>query len=85
MQNTTENKAVPWEDMLLSPIQEQLIQVLETGPMTRAELVKQLDEPRTTIYDNLMGLMTRNRVRKFSRPVNEIGRPLVFFALVKEN
>lgn len=71
---------------IFSPLQDDLVKILEkNGPMTRAELVKQISRPRTTIYDNLMGLMAHNVVKKFSRPTNSRGRPLVFFKLIEEN
>ena len=52
--------------------------------MTRADLVNQVDHPRTTVYDNLMRLQHHNLVRKFSRPTNSRGRPLVFFKVIEE-
>jgi predicted ArsR family transcriptional regulator len=71
---------------IFSPIQKDLVVSLQKkGPMTRAEMVKELAKPRTTIYDNLMGLMAHNMVKKYSRPTNSRGRPLVFFKLVEEN
>jgi predicted transcriptional regulator len=70
---------------LLSPIQKELIHALQKkGPMTRAEIVRELNKPRTTLYDNLMGLMARNIVKKYSRPTNSRGRPLVFFRIQEE-
>jgi predicted transcriptional regulator len=68
-----------------SPLQKELVKVLEdNGPMTRKDLVKNVDKPRTTVYDNLMGLIQSNIVKKYSRPTNARGRPLVFFKLIKE-
>ena len=73
------------DGMMFSPLQKELINVLEkNGPMTRADLVKLVDHPRTTVYDNLMRLNTYNLVKKFSRPTNNRGRPLVFFKLLEE-
>lgn len=70
---------------IFSPLQKELIGVLEkNGPMTRADLVKSVDSPRTTVYDNLMRLQNFNLIRKFSRPTNNRGRPLVFFKLTSE-
>jgi len=61
-------------------LQKELVEALnKKGPMTRAELVDSINKPRTTIYDNLMGLMRHDLVKKYSRPTNEKGRPLVFF------
>ncbi|MCF2138879.1 MAG: hypothetical protein K9W44_02330 [Candidatus Lokiarchaeota archaeon] len=73
------------DGMIFSPLQKELIEVLEkNGPMTRAELVKRVRSPRTTIYDNLMRLNNYNLIKKFSRPTNSRGRPLVFFKLTEE-
>jgi predicted ArsR family transcriptional regulator len=75
-----------YEDgMMFSPLQKELMHVLEkNGPMTRSELVKQVDSPRTTVYDNLMRLNNYNLIKKFSRPTNSRGRPLVFFKLTED-
>jgi len=67
-----------------SPLQDEIVKLLEeNGPMTRADLVNQINRPRTTIYDNLMGLMIHHVVEKFARPTNSRGRPLVFFRMVE--
>ena len=64
----------------LSPIQFNLIKALkEVGPSTRKDLVKELQTPRTTIYDNLVKLQKRKLIEKFSRNNGERGRPLVFW------
>jgi len=73
------------DENMFSPLQKELLILLENkGPMTRADLVKSVDYPRTTVYDNLMRLANHNLVRKFSRPTNIRGRPLVFFKLSEE-
>jgi len=67
---------------ILSPLQKDLIMALhKKGPMTRSEIVKEINKPRTTVYDNLMGLMAHNIVKKYCRPTNFRGRALVFFRL----
>ena len=72
------------DGMMFSPLQLDLLNTLEkNGPQTRSDLIKKLDSPRTTIYDNLTRLQNHNLVRKFSRPTNSRGRPLVFFKLVE--
>ena len=74
------------DEFMFSPLQKDLLHLLEIhGPMTRMDLVKKLDSPRTTIYDNLTRLQNHNLVRKFSRPTNSRGRPLVFFKLTEED
>jgi predicted ArsR family transcriptional regulator len=66
----------------LSPIQFNLIKTLkDIGPLTRRELVKKLDTPRTTIYDNLIKLQKRKVVEKFSRNNGKRGRPLIFWKI----
>ncbi len=67
---------------IASPIQDNLIKVLQqTGPITRRDLVKQLNSPRTTIYDNLLKLQKMKVVEKFSRTAGGRGRPLVYWKL----
>jgi predicted transcriptional regulator len=69
---------------IFSPLQKELIATLEkNGPMTRADLVNSVDSPRTTVYDNLMRLQNFNLIKKFSRPTNSRGRPLVFFKITE--
>ncbi|TFG14556.1 MAG: hypothetical protein EU535_03275 [Promethearchaeota archaeon] len=64
----------------LTPIQNSLISTLKKGgPMTRRELVKQLNTPRTTIYDNLLKLQKNKLVEKYARNNGKRGRPLVFW------
>ncbi len=66
----------------LSPIQYNLLKTLDmVGPSTRKDLVKQLNTPRTTIYDNLVKLQKRKLIEKFSRIDGKRGRPLVFWKL----
>ena len=66
----------------LSPIQYNLLKTLDiVGPSTRKDLVKQLNTPRTTIYDNLVKLQKRKLIEKFSRTDGKRGRPLVFWRL----
>ncbi len=66
----------------LSPIQYNLLKTLDmVGASTRKNLVKQLNTPRTTIYDNLVKLQKRKLIEKFSRIDGKRGRPLVFWKL----
>jgi len=66
----------------LSPIQYNLIKILKNGePLTRRDLVNQLNTPRTTIYDNLIKLQKRKVVEKFIKNNEKRGRPLVFWKL----
>ena len=53
-------------EVFLTPIQNTLIKTLKKiGPMTRRELVNQLNTPRTTIYDNLLKLQKIRLVEKY--------------------
>lgn len=72
------------EDIIFSPIQKKLIELLQKKSMTRAEMVKEIGNSRTTIYDNLMGLMSFNIVKKYSKPTNSRGRPTVYFRLIEQ-
>ena len=66
----------------LTPIQYNLIKKLQdNGPSTRRDLVKILNSPRTTIYDNLLKLQKRRLIEKFTRNNGMRGRPLVFWKL----
>ena len=66
----------------LTPIQYNLIKNLQNiGPSTRRDLVKVLNSPRTTIYDNLLKLQKRKLIEKFTRNNGMRGRPLVFWRL----
>ena len=70
--------------LMFSPLQLELIDLLEkNGPLTRNNIVKLVGYPRTTVYDNLMRLEEHNLIKKFSRPTNTRGRPLVFFKLLE--
>lgn len=66
-------------------LQKEIIKSLEcNGPMTRADLVKSVDKPRTTVYDNAMKLVNNNIVKKYVRQTNCRGRPLTFWKIVEE-
>lgn len=66
----------------LTPIQHSLVKTLQnSGPLSRRELVRKLETPRTTIYDNLLKLQKNKLIEKFSRNNGRRGRPLVFWKL----
>jgi predicted ArsR family transcriptional regulator len=68
---------------LLSDVQKRLLDVLKNnGPMTREEIITATGYPRTTIYDNLTAL--KPLVKKYSRPTNTRGRPIVLFNLIDQ-
>ena len=67
---------------LISPIQYNLVKLLKkNGSLTRRELVKRLNKPRTTIFDNLIKLHNRKIVEKLTRNSGKIGRPKVYWKL----
>lgn len=72
-----------YPEEIFSPLQWQLLRLLkEKGPMTRNEIVKQVQAPRTTVYDNLTRLQYHEQVQKYSYPNNRKGRPKVYFHYV---
>jgi predicted ArsR family transcriptional regulator len=80
--NTIVNDLISTKE-ILSPIQNNLIKTLRLqGPLTRKDLVGQLDTPRTTIYDNLIKLQKIKVVEKFARNDGKRGRPLIFWKLI---
>ena len=82
MADKISNENYPNPKDYLSPIQFNLIKTLKNvGPLTRRELVKELETPRTTIYDNLVKLQKRKIIEKFSRNNGKRGRPLIFWKL----
>ena len=84
MVNTVINNSEYNSKEYLTPIQSNLINKLRNfGPTTRKDLVKILNSPRTTIYDNLLKLQKRKLIEKFTRNNGMRGRPLVFWK-VKE-
>ncbi len=71
----------------ISPIEERLIALLKDGgPLTRDQLVKKMDVPRTTIYDGLKKLIMRNEVKKypFYQAERSRGRPQVMFSVLDD-
>ena len=67
---------------IISPLQYNLIQILRrNGPLTRKQLVNQLNTPRTTIYDNLVKLLKGKVVKKFSRNNGKRGRPKIYWEI----
>ena len=75
------------KDKSISPIEERLISVLaDGGPLTRDQLVKKMEIPRTTIYDGLKKLIMRDEVKKypFYETERSRGRPQVMFSLLSQ-
>lgn len=81
MSQLEKNELVP------TPLQKNIVKILqENGPLTRQSMVNELNRARTTIYDSLVKLMSRNVVTRFTRKENQKrGRPKVYFKLVTGN
>jgi hypothetical protein len=72
-------------NFIISPLQKDIIDnLIKKGTMNRVELVKATGKPRTTIYDNAMKLYKHDVLKKFPRPKNDIGRPVIYFKLTKK-
>ena len=56
----------------------------EKGALPRKEIVKALNTPRSTVYDNLLQLQKRKIVEKFSRSNGKRGRSVVYWKLSEE-
>lgn len=63
-------------------LQKKIVGLLSSkGPMTRGDMVDGLQVARTTIYDTLSKLQSRNVVDKHPILNNRRGRPKVVFRL----
>ncbi|MHA1581033.1 MAG: helix-turn-helix domain-containing protein [Candidatus Baldrarchaeia archaeon] len=63
--------------------EEELLQILkEKGPLTRTELMEITGVPRTTLYDKLVKLILKGKVKKVPVKGNGRGRPKVYYEVV---
>jgi len=63
--------------------EEELLQILkEKGPLTRTELMEITGIPRTTLYDKLVKLILKGKVKKVPVKGNGRGRPKVYYEVV---
>ncbi len=63
--------------------EEELLQILkEKGPLTRTELMEITGVPRTTLYDKLVKLILKGKVRKVPVKGNGRGRPKVYYEAI---
>ena len=66
----------------ITPIRYNIIKaLLNDGPLTRRDLVKRLNKPRTTVYDNLFKLYKQKLVKRYDCTESKRGRPLVFWKI----
>lgn len=75
-------KSISQEDTpSLSPLQCVIIDVLKQDSMTRKEIEKELNTPRTTIYDNLIKLQKHEIIEKSTRNTGQIGQPKIYWSI----
>ncbi len=80
--NTMNHAQIVPQLVVPSELQKKIVQLLGSkGPMTRKDMVSQLQIARTTIYDTLAILMQRNIVDKRLITEKRRGRPKVFYTL----
>lgn len=65
----------------LSDFQKKILKILKEKDCDRKELVKLLDKPRSTMYDNLALLVDLGMIRKYQKLEHSRGRPRVFYKL----
>ena len=70
--------------MTYSSIQERILQRLSKGRVERDVISKDLNTPRTTLYDNLVRLMKRKLVSKSSYSNGKRGRPYTLWSLTSK-
>ena len=64
-----------------SPLQARILEVLQSGPKTRGQLVLEIRAKRTTIYDNLKILEKAGKVKKYTINDGVAGGPFVAWRL----
>jgi len=64
-----------------SSLEEDLLKALEKGPMTRDDLAREMETPRTTLFDGLKKLIIKGDVKKYPHYTRDQGRgrPQVYF------
>ncbi|MHA1722680.1 MAG: helix-turn-helix domain-containing protein [Candidatus Baldrarchaeia archaeon] len=63
--------------------EEELLRILrEKGPLTRTQLMEITGVPRTTLYDKLVKLILKGKVRKVPVKGNGRGRPKVYYEVI---
>jgi len=60
-----------------------ITELLKNGSMSRKQLCRNLDKPRTTVFDNLNRLQKRNIVSKFAKNNGDKGRPQIFWKIIR--
>lgn len=68
----------------ITPLQDRILEVLSKhGDCIRKDLVKIINHPRTTIYDNLLKLQKRKLIEKYTMNNGKRGRPIVYWKLIE--
>ncbi|MHA1299722.1 MAG: hypothetical protein ACTSO9_09825 [Candidatus Helarchaeota archaeon] len=57
--------------------------IKEKGPITRGELSKLTNIPRTTLYDYIIEFINNNEIEKFPVSTKKRGRPLIYYRIVQ--
>lgn len=73
------------KNYVMTDTMKKIIDILKKNDLTRRDLVKEIELPRTTIYDNLKKLKDSSVVDNYSRNEGNTGRPLVYWKLINKN
>ena len=57
--------------------------IRDKGPITRGELNKLTNIPRTTLYDYIIEFVRNKKIEKFPVSTKKRGRPLVYYRIVQ--
>ena len=57
--------------------------IKEKGPITRGEISKLTNIPRTTLYDYIIEFVRENKIEKFPVSTKKRGRPLIYYRIVE--
>ena len=57
--------------------------IKEKGPVTRGELSKLTNIPRTTLYDYIIEFVKNNTIEKYPVSNKKRGRPLIYYKIVE--
>ena len=84
---TPKDRTTPQPLYLMGHLEEEILRILnEKGTLVRDEICVQLNQARTTIFDNLMTLVKLHFVTYFTKKKenNARGRPWSFFQITPE-
>ena len=56
--------------------------IKDRGPITRGELSKLTNIPRTTLYDYIIEFVRNNKIEKYPVSTKKRGRPLIYYRIV---